>query len=588
MTLFALPFAAAGTAVIYFVAAQAWHSYQAASWPQHPATLLEAKLKSHQNDGSTTYTATARYEYRVGGQRYESNQVAFSGPMDNVGSFQKEKGRELERLLAAGGGTTCYLNPDDPANAVLYPEVRVGPLVAGVLFGLVFALVGYGLIAGAWYANRKLKREAAARAARPDEPWAWRDDWAAGRIRSGTRSKAIGATVFALFWNLISWPAIIGVLMKDDREWWLPLVVAAFPLIGIVMAGYATRLWLVVRRSGRSEFEMAAVPGVLGGRVAGVIHAPAGLEPEGGFQATLACIRKIEKGSGDDSHTVENVLWSDARVIGRTLAAGGDETAIPVQFYAPYQLPASAEDVIWRLSVLGKTGGVDYQAEFELPVFKTADSSSAEPPADQRQDALAEFEIPMTAGMIAERLGARLLYEGPDETAIYFPMAHNRGMTAFLVAFAIGWTGICVGLFYSDAPWFFPWIFSAFGVLIDYFAIAMLLRSTRLQFGQRGVQVHRRWLVFGQPREIPADDIERVAVESSGTSSGSTQYQRLLLHGRATGKVLLVNDLADKTAAEKLAALVRERIGLSDAPGDDDASHQDIRMLSGDLPDELD
>ena len=102
------------------------------------------------------------------------------------------------------------------------------------------------------------------------------------------------------------------------------------------------------------------------------------------------------------------------------------------------------------------------------------------------------------------------------------------------------------------------------------------------------MQVHRRWLVFGQPREIPADDIERVAVESSGTSSGSTQYQRLLLHGRATGKVLLVNDLADKTAAEKLAALVRERIGLSDAPGDDDASHQDIRMLSGDLPDELD
>jgi len=52
------------------------------------------------------------------------------------------------------------------------------------LFGLIFGLVGYGLMFLA-VRGRKKSKEAAAMAARhPDEPWKLRPDWAAGRIKS--------------------------------------------------------------------------------------------------------------------------------------------------------------------------------------------------------------------------------------------------------------------------------------------------------------------------------------------------------------------------------------------------------------------
>lgn len=585
MTAFALPFAAAGTFVLYLAVAQGWQSYQARNWVEHPATLLQAKLERQQDDGSTTYRATARYEYRYQDLRFESERVAFSGIADNIGSFHQDKGRELEQLLAAGGATVCYLDPDDPSDAVLYRDFRIGMFAFQAIFGLVFCLVGYGLMWAAWYGGRLLKKQAAAKAERPGEPWTWREDWAAGRVRSGLRGKAIGATVFAVLWNLISWPTMIGVLLKEDREWWLPLVIAAFPLVGTVMAVYALRLWFGALRWGRSEFEMAAIPGVLGGRVAGVVHVPRRLQPADGFRVQLQCIRKVEQGSGDDRRTVEDVLWGDERVIGRALGHGnGRETAIPVQFHAPYDKPASNDDdIVWRLSVHAKTAGPDYDAEFELPVFKTPDSSP-NAPQDASDDALAAYEMPLSAKMVAERIGARLEYEGPDETVIYFPMAHNRGSTAFLVAFAVGWTGICVGLFYSDAPRLFPWVFSVFGALIDYWALSMLFSSNRVAFGPRGVRVHRRWLVFGQPQEIPADEIECINVDYSGMTSGNTRYQRVVLRTRGGDKHNLANHLADHAAAHKLAELFCTALGLPDKKAKRKASQGDAKLLEGALP----
>ena len=590
--LFALPFAAGGTFVLYLAIAQAWNWQAARSWVEQPATLLAAKLDvRHGDDGGRSYKATARYEYRYQGLRYESERVGFSEMADNIGPYQERRGRELEKLLAAGGATVCYVDPSDPAKSVLYRDLRPELVALKSVFAASFCLVGYGLLFGAWYAARKQKREAKARAAQPDEPWRWREEWLGGRIASSSHHKAIGVTVFAVLWNLISWPAIIGVLMKEDREWWLPLLVGIFPLVGTAMAIYAVKLWRGYWRWGRSEFEMAAVPGVLGGSVAGVIHGPPAIEPIDGFRVTLSCIRRVEEGSGDNRRTVDRVLWSDERLLARPLAADAAETVLPVQFHAPYQQPATnLEDVLWKLTVHAKTKGVDYDAEFEVPVFETADSSPDEPAASDAADPLAAYELPQTTAMMAERMGARLEYEGPDETSLYFPMAHNRGMTAGLTLFAIMWTCICVGLFYSDAPRFFPWVFSAFGALIDWAALALLFTSTRLKFGPRGVSKHRRWLMFGQPREIAADEVAAVRAEFSGTTSGSTRYQRVVLRTNSRETIRLVNNIASQPAAKKLASMIRAAVGLPD-----DATEGKVRRsrgpgavsLESSLPDEL-
>lgn len=59
---------------------------------------------------------------------------------------------------------------------------KSGDPIAGALFGLVFALIGLGLMVGAIYGYQKQKQDAATREANPDSPWLWRADW--GREQS--------------------------------------------------------------------------------------------------------------------------------------------------------------------------------------------------------------------------------------------------------------------------------------------------------------------------------------------------------------------------------------------------------------------
>jgi hypothetical protein len=65
-------------------------------------------------------------------------------------------------------------------------KVRDG-LLPG-LFGVVFSMIGYGLIFGAIAGYRAEQRKQAWRAAHPDEPWLWREDWAKGKSYASTRS----------------------------------------------------------------------------------------------------------------------------------------------------------------------------------------------------------------------------------------------------------------------------------------------------------------------------------------------------------------------------------------------------------------
>ncbi|MBX3427600.1 MAG: DUF3592 domain-containing protein [Pirellulales bacterium] len=591
LTLFALPFAGGGTFVLWLALAQFWHWAEASEWVETPARLLAAELVVKRGDG-TTYKATARYEYEFAGRQYESERVAVSGGSDNIGAYQESKGRELERLLAAGGRTVCYVDPAAPERALLYRELRAGMLAFKAAFASVFCLAGYGLLGMAWFGSRKAKERAAQQQLHPEQPWLWRADWAAGRIKSQARTAAIGVTGIALFWNLISWPGFLGATVnRKDHEWWLPLIVGLFPLIGTGMAIWAWRLWLVAWRWGTSEFELATLPGVLGGPVAGVIHAPPRIEAPEGIRLTLACIRKVTTGSGKHRRTEERTLWSDERRLGRTLSAGPLETAIPVRFHVPYHLPPSSEEdqVLWRLTAEAKTPGVDYHAQFEIPVFET-EASSPEPPTAADEDPLAAYEAPPTLASLVADLHGRIEYEGPDETTLYFPMTRNWGMSLFLLLFAVAWSGACVGLYFSPAPRVFFYVFTAFDALILPMALSMCFSATRLRFGPQRVVVQRRWLVFGREREFPADEIADVAVEASGTTYNGRPYQKVVLRAKnknAPGKTsqTLLSEIPTPAAARRLADAITA--ALTTSPGGGAPSRRDDprnRRLTLDAP----
>ena len=185
----------------------------------------------------------------------------------------------------------------------------------------------------------------------------------------------------ALFWNLISsplWFVIPGEMLQKGNR--LALFGLLFPLVGLGLAAWALYTVLQRRKYGQSVLQMAAVPGVLGGELAGVVRTAAHIQPEAGFHVSLSCIQQTTSGSGDNRSTHAEILWQDEQVIVRQLGqSDADPSAIPVLFAIPYNCRPtddanSDNQTIWRLKVAAAVPGIDYAAAFDVPVFKTPQS----------------------------------------------------------------------------------------------------------------------------------------------------------------------------------------------------------------------
>jgi len=190
------------------------------------------------------------------------------------------------------------------------------------------------------------------------------------------------AWVFTAFWNLISSPVgFLGVRAAIQEGKPAALLALLFPLVGIGLLIWAVRSTLRYRKYGVSRLELSTVPGVIGRTLTGMVRAPAKMQPDGGFQVTLSCVRRVTTRSGKNTSTSESILWQEERLVpgepSRTAAA--TETHIPVAFRLPADAAAcddtdSNNRVLWRLRLSASVPGVDYAAQFEVPIFRTSAS----------------------------------------------------------------------------------------------------------------------------------------------------------------------------------------------------------------------
>lgn len=210
------------------------------------------------------------------------------------------------------------------------------------------------------------------------EPWTRRDDWAEGRVVQGGTG-AVGLLIgFTVAWNVIAWGiaalAIVGEWGGGDVPWW----VLVFPLVGLALGVVAARTWIRGRKFGVSVLELETVPARPGGRLRGVVRtrvAPGDLRPGEGFTVRLRCVRRASYRDRDgDTRVGEETLWLDeARGRGRVGRGGGLEVpvdiAIPAGSSSTEMLPED-DRVLWRLELSAAVPGVDYAAQFEVPVFR--------------------------------------------------------------------------------------------------------------------------------------------------------------------------------------------------------------------------
>ena len=461
-------------------------------------------------------------------------------------------------LPFAAAGTFCAVQAVRLAQAGVWPDA----IFLGI-GALTFGGVGFGGLAGMRVAYRRMKEAEALQALHPKEPWLWRRDWASGRIEDTTQNTLLAAWIFATLWNLISLPsAYLGVraaLYEGKPAAFLALL---FPLAGTWLLVRAIKATLRYRRYGISRLELSIIPGVIGRSLAGSVRATLDLQPAEGFQLILTCVRRVTTRGGKSSSTSETTLWQEERRVrgeqNRDYAGMG--TNIPVSFELPSDAVASDPEnpnnrVLWRLEVSASVPGVDYEATFEVPVFRTA--ASEQPPSTER---LVSAASPLTAyhQPADSRIAVTTNRRG---TEILFPAARNPGAAAGLTVFTLIWWGTLGIQVYLHAPIVFPIVTALFGLLLMIGVLDLWLKVSRVTVDAGTVTVATGYLEPGRERRLMAAEVADVAA-AIGMQAGKSVYYDVVIRRKDGKKTTAGRSVRDKREAEWLAATMKKALGI--------------------------
>lgn len=538
---------------------------QMRNWEQVPATIVHAESKciSSSSNGNR-YETTAEYRYQFQGSNYTGSRISLDDA--NASDFDRKAIPDLSKHCKSGQPFPCYVNPQQPAESILYRNLPWATLIFRGVFMLVFAAPGFGWLAWQRLARRRERIKAALALAHPDEPWLWNKAWAGGRIRSSTKN-VIFPLLFTVVWNAISlsvWFRLSDeISYTDGLKFWLVL---AFPVIGLVLMVWSVVVVLRWRKFGRSIFELAALPGVIGGQLAGVIRTPVTIESEDVFLVKLKCIR-VKHTEGSESRTVRSVLWRDEQLVGRDLLQyDAKRSAIPVLFQIPYECRPSDDSspdniVYWSLEVSAKTPGIDFQTEFDVPVFKTP---ASDPNFEVDPKLAAEYAAPDNPQRDLRDAGVVKTPSPTGEGYLFeFPMARHSGL-------AVGVTLVTILLFGVPLVWMylsFEWIAIPFGLVFGLIGLFMFIFTIELWFYRSVVDVSRDGMIItgglfgrGTSRHVEVDNISRIKLVSN-IGGESQMYYTLVVVCNGGEKLTVGKHLPGKRLATAVVRQIEEALG---------------------------
>ncbi|MEQ8836201.1 MAG: hypothetical protein RID07_05295, partial [Lacipirellulaceae bacterium] len=313
-------------------------------------------------------------------------------------------------------------------------------------------------------------------------------------------------------------------------------------------------------RWGRSIFEMASVPGVVGGQLAGVIHVPGQLRPDDGILLSLTRYVQRTRQTSEGEETYEDPQWQRDKLITRTMPGTQGGTAIPVAFHIPFeQHPTDEEEgQHWKLEAESHTPGVNYKAEFEVPVFRTA-VSSADTPAES--DLLADYEETPPLKSVLNRIGGRLRRETETSLELCFPTGHRWKLGTVVTFFGLLFGGAGAGMI-VERFWWLAVPFTLIGGGIFLTGLYYLLERVDLRVSGDALTHSRGPFGLGRQRRFTPEQIQAINVSASGTRSGSTVYQQITVKPKEGKRVKLLTNLTRRADADRLAERFREVLGL--------------------------
>jgi len=404
-------------------------------------------------------------------------------------------------------------------------------------------------------------------------PWLSNKMWQTGTVKSTTKSSIIFITVFTTIWCSISFQFLFheDIIDKISRGNYFVSIAYIFPLIGFFLIAYLIYKILQNFKYGKSEFIINHETGVIGGDLSGIVELKPLLKSNDMVKVELSCVRMTKSGSGSSRGIREKIEWQDSYHVYVIPSPVNRATiAIPVIFELPDSVKQtqkiSSGEINWRLKVMAKTPGIDYEETFDVPVFKT----DVELKSSDFMDGVIVDKIDLEPNVEFYKD----IFVGDDRNGnrVYkFPMFRQKKAISYVIFF---WP-ISIGVFCAFAGaelyfiselisspnnsivmYMFAFIWPLFVLIVFIVAVATTCWSLNLLFYKSMLVIDNGILIlnnglFGRKQvDLKASEIDDITVESN-FQSNNKMYHKIFLQTLA-GKSYVAACRLEKNMADKI------------------------------------
>jgi hypothetical protein len=208
----------------------------AQSWPTEPCVISHARVASHTSNGNhgshTTYSVEVLYHYHHDGKRFGSSRYAISNSSSGDYNSASRQAENLRRQR----NTECYVNPLDPADAVLSRDYATSAAVMAVA-SAIFMLFGAG---GMILTHRQAKND---HLAKLEEHLV--DSVRTAKVlkpATSLRLKFVISVVTTLIWNgFVALLACIIYSCRGAQQTQIVIFLVVFGAVGLFLVGTTLR-----------------------------------------------------------------------------------------------------------------------------------------------------------------------------------------------------------------------------------------------------------------------------------------------------------------------------------------------------------
>jgi hypothetical protein len=436
-------------------------------------------------------------------------------------------------------------------------------IVLGLTLAVLFVVAGIGLMVWGRVAGRIAARNTARMAEHPNEPWLWRGDWAQGYARSEWKPTAGMMIVMGLVFLLFSVPMLMNF---PGGHPFRAIFVSVFPVTGFLLVGLSTVAQLRARKFKNVCFKLSGVPCVIGGKLQGRLEVefvfPAGTTVD----FSVNCVRSYVTGRGDNRTRWERILWQERKTV--TVETDGLTSYARIEVTLPYDAKETDsrnpdDEILWKVITSSKLPGLDFNAIFILPVFRTAASDPGLTTAaiEESDEKLLDGQRPENKKIVTGTApdGGLLFYFGP-----------SRNVRAATLISLFGAIFLGSGLFFGFAAGqTFSWILGmipitfagGIGLLLMAYGVWLFLGTTTVEVLGRELHTRSTCLGIGRSRVIPASAIQDFKLHP-GLQTGEQVWYDLRLK-LVDGRSCTAGSGLEKKEAEWLRLELKKALGIS-------------------------